>query len=125
MATNRSRTPRPTTPDAPASLLATLGTQRVEKAQRVFKLAQYPDTFQVGEDTHAHPRAGQDIMPRTLCPDGRLASVECEVRADGTHGAPMYALTRITDGRESTVRASFADLSAFASAAASHGLAIA
>lgn len=124
-----ARNPRgaaPVTPDAPASLLASLGAQRAPKAQRVFTLATYPDAYvNAAGETVPHPRAGEQIMPRTLTTDGRLASVECEVRADMTHGAPMYALTRIADGRESTVRASFADLSAFASAAASHGLAIA
>lgn len=117
---------RNTAPDAPASLVAALGGARVEKAQRVFILAQYPDVFTGADgETYPHPLAGADIMPRTLTADGRLASVECELRADGTHGAPMFALTRIgDDGRESTVRGSFVDLAMFAGAAAQHGLAL-
>lgn len=114
----------PTTPDAPASLLGALGAVRAPKSARVFELAQYPDTF-TGADgnTYPHPLAGTDIMPRTATTDGRLASVECERRADATTGAPLYALTRVSDdGRESTIRASFADLAAFAGAARDHGL---
>lgn len=126
---NRSRsTPgaAPRTPDAPASLVAALGSQRAPKSVRVFVLATYPDTF-TGDDgeTYPHPSAGAEIMPRSLTSDGRLASVECELRADGTHGAPMFALTRISDdGRESTLRGSFVDLASFAGAAAQHGLAL-
>lgn len=123
MPRNPRSTP-PITPDAPASLLGALGAVRAPKSVRVFTLAQYPDTF-TGADgaTHPHPLAGTDIMPRTATTDGRLASVECEQRADGTTGAPMYALTRVSDdGRESTIRASFADLASFAGAAAAHGL---
>lgn len=118
------RANRNAAPDAPASLLGTLGAVRAPKSARVFTLAQYPDTF-TGTDgkQHPHPQAGTDIMPRTPTADGRLASVECERRADGTLGAPLYALTRVSDdGREATIRASFADLAAFAGAASAHGL---
>jgi hypothetical protein len=118
------RNPRSAAPDAPASLLANLGTIRAPKSARVFVLAQYPDMF-TGADgkQYPHPNAGAEIMPRTPTTDGRLASVECEIRADGSTGAPLYAITRVSDdGRESTIRASFADLAAFAGAAKAHGL---
>jgi hypothetical protein len=101
------RNPRSAAPDAPASLLANLGTIRAPKSARVFVLAQYPDMF-TGADgkQYPHPNAGAEIMPRTPTTDG-----------------PLYAITRVSDdGRESTIRASFADLAAFAGAAKAHGL---